>query len=52
MKSHYKNYKYICHLHIKNNIFWAATKAIYQIFNIRFKYPKKLGQTNKTYNGV
>ena len=34
------------------NIFWAATKAIYQIFNIRFKYPKKLGQTNETYNGV
>ena len=30
------------------NMFWAKTKSIYQIFNIRLKYPKELGQTNET----
>ena len=30
------------------NMFWAKTKAIYQIFNIRIKYPKELNQTNET----
>ncbi len=30
------------------NMFWAKTKAIYQIFNIRLKYPKELNQTNGT----
>ena len=30
------------------NMFWAKTKAIYQIFNIRLKYPKELNQTNET----
>ena len=30
------------------NMFWAKTKAIYQIFNIRIKYPKELNQDNKT----
>ena len=29
-------------------MFWAKTKSIYQIFNIRLKYPKELGQTNET----
>ena len=30
------------------NMFWAKTKAIYQIFNARIKYPEELGQTNET----
>ena len=30
------------------NMFWAKTKAIYQIFNIRLKYPKELNQINET----
>ena len=30
------------------NMFWAKTKAIYQIFNIKVKYPKELNQTNET----
>ena len=30
------------------NMFWARTKAIYQIFNIRLKYPEELNQTNET----
>ena len=30
------------------NMFWAKTKAIYQIFNIRLPYPKELNQTNGT----
>ena len=30
------------------NMFWAKTKAIYQIFNVRFRYPKELNQTNET----
>jgi len=30
------------------NMFWAKTKAIYQIFNVRLKYPEELGQTNGT----
>ena len=30
------------------NMFWAKLKAIYQIFNIRLKYPDELNQTNAT----
>jgi len=30
------------------NMFWAKIKAIYQIFNIRLKYPDELNQTNET----
>ena len=30
------------------NMFWAKTKAIYQIFNVRLRYPKELNQTNET----
>ena len=30
------------------DMFWAKTKAIYQIFNIRLKFPDELGQTDKT----
>ena len=30
------------------NMFWAKTKAIYQIFNLIFEYPEELGQTNET----
>ena len=30
------------------NMFWTKTKAIYQIFKIRLKYPKELNQTNET----
>ena len=30
------------------DMFWAKTKAIYQIFNVRLKYPEELGQTNET----
>ena len=30
------------------NMFWAKTESIYQIFNIRLKFPKELGQTNET----
>ena len=30
------------------NMFWAKIKAIYQIFNIRLKYPNELNQTNAT----
>ena len=30
------------------NMFWAKTKAIYQIFYLRFKFPKESGQDNKT----
>ena len=30
------------------NMFWAKTKAIYQIFCVRFKFPKELYQTNET----
>ena len=30
------------------NMFWAKTKAIYQIFYIRLKYPKESNQDNKT----
>ena len=30
------------------NMFWAKTKAIYQIFNIRLRFPKELNQTNDT----
>ena len=30
------------------NMFWAKIKAIYQIFNIRLKFPKELNQSNET----
>ena len=30
------------------NMFWAKTKAIYQIFKVRLYYPKELNQTNET----
>ena len=30
------------------NMFWAKIKAIYQIFNIRFRFPKELNQNNET----
>ena len=30
------------------NMFWAKTKAIYQIFKVRLRYPKELNQTNET----
>jgi len=30
------------------DMFWAKTKAIYQIFNVRLKFPEELGQTNET----
>ena len=30
------------------NMFWAKTKAIYQIFNLRLKYPKEINQKNQT----
>ena len=30
------------------NMFWARVKAIYQIFNVRIRYPKELNQINKT----
>lgn len=30
------------------NMFWAKTNAIYQIFNVKFKYPKESNQNNKT----
>ena len=30
------------------NMFWARINAIYQIFNIRLKYPKELNQTKVT----
>jgi len=30
------------------NMFWAKTKAIYQIFNFNFKFPKELEQNNET----
>lgn len=30
------------------NMFWAKTKAIFQIFNEEFEYPEELGQTNET----
>ena len=30
------------------NMFWAKTEAIYQIFNIRLRFPKELNQTNQT----
>ena len=30
------------------NMFWAKTKSIYQIFNIRLQFPEELGQTNDT----
>ena len=30
------------------NMFWAKLKAIYQIFNIRLRYPDELNQTNAT----
>ena len=30
------------------DMFWAKSKAIYQIFNVRLKYPEELGQTNET----
>ena len=30
------------------NMFWAKTRAIYQIFNEEFEYPEELGQTNET----
>ena len=29
-------------------MFLEKKKSIYQIFNIRLKYPKELGQTNET----
>ena len=31
-----------------DNMFWAITKTIYQLFKIRLKYPEELGQTKKT----
>ena len=30
------------------NMFWAKTKSIYQIFNVKLRYPKELNQTNGT----
>jgi len=30
------------------NMFWAKTKAIYQIFNIKLKFPEELSQINTT----
>ena len=30
------------------NMFWAKTKAIYQIFIAKLRYPKELNQTNET----
>ena len=30
------------------NMFWAKTKAIYQIFKVKLKYPKEANQDNKT----
>ena len=30
------------------NMFWAKIEAIYQIFNIRLRFPKELNQTNQT----
>ena len=30
------------------NMFWAKTKAIYQIFKVKLRYPKELNQTNET----
>ena len=30
------------------DMFWAKTKSIYQIFNIRLQFPEELGQTNDT----
>ena len=30
------------------DMFWAKSKAIYQIFNVKLKYPEELGQTNET----
>ena len=30
------------------DMFWAKTKAIYQMFNIRLKFPEKLSQMNET----
>ena len=30
------------------DMFWAKTKAIYQIFNVRLRFPEELGQTNET----
>ena len=30
------------------NMFWAKTKAIYQIFHLNFKFPKELEQNNET----
>ena len=30
------------------NMFWAKTKAIYQIFKVKLKYPKESNQDNKT----
>ena len=30
------------------DMFWAKSKAIYQIFNLKLKYPEELGQTNET----
>ena len=33
MKSHYKNYKYICHLHIKNKLGFVFPESYYEIIN-------------------
>ena len=30
------------------NMFWAKTKAIYQIFKLKLKFPDELGQINTT----
>ena len=30
------------------DMFWAKSKAIYQIFNVKLKFPEELGQTNET----
>ena len=30
------------------DMFWAKTKSIYQIFNIRLQFPEEFGQTNDT----
>ena len=30
------------------DMFLAKTKAIYQIFNVKLKFPEELGQTNET----
>ena len=33
----------------KGDMFWAKTKAIYQMFNLRLKFPEELGKINDIY---